>query len=82
MKWKWSQHQCRCESKGLDDWGSCKKGYIWSPSTCDCECDKKCKIDKYLDTKDCSCKKRLPVKLVLKYEDEILNTLKPYLTIK
>ena len=55
---------------------------MWSSSTCDCECDKKCKIDKYLDTKDCSYKKRLPVKLVLEYEDEILNILKPYLTIK
>ena len=55
---------------------------MWSSSTCDCECDKKCKIDKYLDTKDCSYKKRLPVKLLLEYEDEILNILKPYLTIK
>ena len=55
---------------------------MWSPSNCDCESDKKCKIDKYLDTKDCSCKKRLPVKLVLEYEHGILNTLKPYLTIK
>ena len=55
---------------------------MWSSSTCDCECDKKCKIDKYLDTKDCSYKKHLPVKLVLEYEDEILNILKPYLTIK
>ena len=55
---------------------------MWSSTTCDCECDKKCKIDKYLDTKDCSYKKVLPVKLVLEYEDEILNILKPYLTIK
>ena len=28
---------------------------MWNPSTCDWECDKACKIDKYLDIKNCSC---------------------------
>ena len=23
----------RCESKELDDWGSCKNYYMWNPST-------------------------------------------------
>ena len=45
-----------------------------NPSTCDCESNKACKIDKFLDTKNCSCKKRLISKLVLECEDEILNT--------
>ena len=27
----------------LDDWGSCKDGYMWNPSTCDFECKKTCK---------------------------------------
>ena len=38
---------------------------------CDCECNKTCKVDEYLN---CSCKKRLVDKLVLACEDEILNT--------
>ena len=46
-------------SKQLDDLGSSKKGYMWNPSTCDCECNKACKIDKYLDTRNCSCKRNV-----------------------
>ena len=46
---------------------------MWDLSTCDCKCDKACKIGKYLDVKNCSCKKRLFGKLVLACEDEILN---------
>ena len=45
-----------------------------NPSTCNCGCNKACKIDKYLDTKYCYCKKRLIGKLVFVCEDEILNT--------
>ena len=41
---------------------------------CDCECNKTCKIDKYLDIKNCSCEKRLVGKLVFECEREILNT--------
>ena len=43
-------------------------------STGDCECNKACKIDEYLDIKNCSCERRLISKLVLQCEDEILNT--------
>ena len=45
-----------------------------NPSTCDCEHNKPCKIDEYLNIKNCPCKKRPTGKLVLGYEDEILNT--------
>ena len=45
-----------------------------NPSTCNCECNKACKIDKYLDVEICSTKKRLIGKLVLEYEDEMFNT--------
>ena len=31
---------------------------------CDCEYNKACKIDEYLDIKNCSCEKRLIGKLV------------------
>ena len=47
---------------------------MWNPSTCDCNCDKSWKIEKYFDIKDCSCKRRLFGKLVLACKDEVLNT--------
>ena len=47
---------------------------MWNPCTCDCKCNKTCKIDEYLDIKNCSCQNYLFGKLVLRYEDEILNT--------
>ena len=47
---------------------------MWNPSTCNCECNKACKIDEYLDITICSCEKRLIGKLILECEDEILDT--------
>ena len=41
---------------------------------CHCECNKACKIDGYLDIKNCLRKKRLIGKLLLSCEGEILNT--------
>ena len=67
-------NECRCECKELHDRGSCKKDYMWNSSKCDCQCNKACKIDEYLDIKNCSCGKGLIGKLVLKCEDEVLNT--------
>ena len=49
---------------------------MWNPSNCDCECNKACKIDEYLDIKNCSSQKRLISKVVLECEIEILNTTK------
>ena len=37
----------------------CKKGYLWNPSTCACECDMWCKPAQYLDYKNCVCKNQL-----------------------
>ena len=45
-----------------------------NPSTCNCECNKACKPDEYLDIKNCSSEKSLISKLVLECQDEILNT--------
>ena len=45
-----------------------------NPSTCDCECNQACKIEKYLDTKNCSCEKLVIGKSVIECEDEVLNT--------
>ena len=73
-KKKKKQDEFWCECKKLDDWSSCKNDYMWNSSTYDCECNKSCKIDKYLDTKTCSCEKRLFGKLVSACEDEKLST--------
>ena len=46
---KWNHEECRCWWKELDDWSSCKVEYMLNLSTCDCEANKACKIDEYLD---------------------------------
>ena len=56
---KWVHDECWCEFKELDDRGSCKDDYMWNPSACDCVSNKACKIDNYLDVRNCLCKKRL-----------------------
>ena len=72
-KQKWNHAECRCECKELDNWGSCKDDYMCNPNTYDCEYNKACKINEYLDIRNCSYEKRLFGKLVLAWEDEILN---------
>ena len=44
-----SNKQCRCECKELIDKGICDKGFSWNPSNCECECDKNCDFNEYLD---------------------------------
>ena len=66
-------NEYRCECKELNDWSSCKDDYMWNPGTCDCECNKVCKVDQYLHMKKCSWEKCIG-KLVLACEDKILNT--------
>ena len=73
FKEKWNHDECRCDCKELDDWCFCKNDYMWNPSARDCECNKACKIDEYLDNKNFLCEKRLISKLVLVCEDEILG---------
>ena len=43
-KQKQKDDECRCESRELNYCSSCKRGYPWNPSTCDCEYDKACKM--------------------------------------
>lgn len=75
---KWKYDECPCACKELDDWRFYERGYMWNLSTCDCDCNKACKIDEYLGPKSCLCKKRLISKLVLQFEDEMLNTAESY----
>ena len=35
-KLSWNEVKCRCEYKELIDKGSCDKGFISNPSTCEC----------------------------------------------
>ena len=35
------------------------KGYTWNPSTCECQCDKWCKLGQYLHHKNFVCKNKL-----------------------
>ena len=75
-KQKHNYDNCRFECKELEDWSSFKDVYMWNSSTCDCKCNKACKIDEYLDTKNCSRKERLFGKLLSACKDEILNKTK------
>ena len=43
---------------------SCDKGYTWNPSTCECQCDRRCKTGQYLDHKNCVCKNKLVGRLI------------------
>ena len=44
-KQRWNKDKCRCEYKKLIDKGVFDKRFIWSPSNCECECDKACDVD-------------------------------------
>ena len=70
-KQRWNKNKYRFECKELIDKGVCDKGFIWHPSNCECECDKACDIDEYLDYKNCKCRKKLADKLV----DECTKTI-------
>ena len=52
---KWNHNEC----KKLDDWGFCKNDYMWNPTKHDYECNKACRINEYLDIKNCSYETRL-----------------------
>ena len=38
--------------------------FIWNPSNCECECDKNCDFNEYLDYENCKCRKKLIDKLI------------------
>ena len=57
-KQRWNKDKCRGECKELIDKRVCKKGFIWNPGNCECECDKTCDIGEYLDCENCKCRKK------------------------
>ena len=62
-KQRWNDDKCRFRSKELIDKGVCDKGSIWDPSNCECECDKLCDADDYLNCENCKRRKKLICKL-------------------
>ena len=46
------------------DKGTCYKEFIRIPSNFECECDKSCEVEVYLDYENFKCRKRLTDKLV------------------
>ena len=42
-----------CESKQFIDKGVCDKEFFWNTSNSECECDKSCDIDEYLNHSNC-----------------------------
>ena len=69
-----NEDKCRCECKELIDKGVCDKGFIWSPSNCECECNKSCDAGEYLDYENCECRKKLADKLVEECTENIEET--------
>ena len=45
--------------KNFNDWSSCEDNCMRNPNAYDCEYNNTCKIDEYLDIKNCSFKKRV-----------------------
>ena len=76
-KQRWNKDKCRCERKELIDKGECDKGFIFNPSNCECESDKSCDADEYLDYKNCKCKKKIADPLIEECT-EIINETKNY----
>ena len=53
------------------DKGRCDNGFPWSLGACECECDKSCYVQEYLNHVNCKCRKRLIDKLVEKFDEDI-----------
>ena len=42
----------------------CDKGFIWSPTNCECKCDKACNVSEYLDYQNYKYRKKLVAPLI------------------
>ena len=73
-KQRWNEDKCRCDCKEFIDKGVCDKGYCFNSSNCECEYDKSCDIDEYLDYSKCKCRKKLLDKLVEECTENIDET--------
>ena len=60
-----NNYTCRCDCN--EDFAgvmNCDKGYMWNPSSCESQCDTRCKTGQYLDHKSCICKNKLVGRLI------------------
>ena len=71
-KQHWNEDKCRCQCKELIDKSTCDKRFFWNS---ECECDKSCDIGKYLDYKNCKCRKKL-IDPLIEECTEIINETK------
>ena len=66
-------NKCRFVCKELTSKGVCKRGFIWNPSNCECECNKSYEVGEYLDYENCKCRKKLVNKLVEEYTEDAVE---------
>ena len=66
--------ECWCDCRELNYWVSLNNNYMRNCSTNDCECNKSCKNNEYLDIENCLREKHFFGKLVLACKDDILNS--------
>ena len=59
------------------DKGICDKIFNWTPIIYECECDKSCDVEEYLDYKKYKCRKKLAHKLVEKCNENNEKKLHP-----
>ena len=72
----WNSDTCRCDCN--EDFAgiiNCTKGYTWSLSICECQCDTWCKPGQYLDHKNCVCKNKLIDRLIEEFTSIINETM-------
>ena len=72
-KQRWNNDKWKFKWKELIEKSRCDDGFIWNPSMCECECDKWCNFDEYLDYANCEYRQKMIDKFVLQCEHEILN---------
>ena len=51
--------------------GICHKGFTWNPCNCNCESNKSCDVEEYLDYKNCKCRNKLVDKLIKECSENI-----------
>ena len=72
----WNSNTRRYDfNEDFADMINCAKGYMWNPSTCECQCDTWCKPGQYLDHKNYVCKNKLVGRLISKCTSVINETM-------
>ena len=70
-KQRWNDDKCRWERRELIDKRICNKGFIENPTNYECECDKSCDLDEYLDYENSKWRKKLFDKLIAECPENV-----------